>query len=327
MISRATICLYRLRHTSVAAAAPAMTSRVAICLCCLRHTAVAAAAYSGRSGGPGYDIPCSPSQCSSSHCYRAKPFVRRYSGDDGTALSPQQQPAPRPLSSFVRDQRYNGGHSAAPPQQPAPRPFSSFVRDQRYNGGHSTAPQQQPRTRPLSSFGWDQRYACPSRPPVNAGLANNIAQGQAQRDGSVDDRAEQQRPTTDIDFMVDLFPRCPDPRRQPHRWHEGDSLYRHAASDGFNHLAGPSHRQPSLSRTRPLSSCCCCFSHSAHWLLARKKTTLHGGQSRSWSAEQGKRKEKEKPGSVPPPLPPPPALPVRRKKNKTKKKHAAHPHV
>ena len=24
--------------------------------------------------------------------------------------------------------------------------------------------------------------------------------------------------------MVDLFPRCPDPRRQPHRWHEGGSL-------------------------------------------------------------------------------------------------------
>ena len=59
--------------------------------------------YSGRSGGPGYDIPCSPPQCSGSHCYRAKPFVRRYSGGDGTALSPQQQPAPRSFSSFVRD--------------------------------------------------------------------------------------------------------------------------------------------------------------------------------------------------------------------------------
>ena len=35
--------------------------------------------YSGRSGGPGYDIPCSPPQYSGSHCYRAKPFVRRYS--------------------------------------------------------------------------------------------------------------------------------------------------------------------------------------------------------------------------------------------------------
>ena len=154
--------------------------------------------YSGRSGGPGYDIPCSPPQYSGGHCYRAKPFVRRYSGGDGTALSPQQQPAPRPFSSFVRDQRYNGGHRTAPPQQPAPRPFSSFVRDQRYNGGHSTALPQQPRPRPFSSFGWDQRYACQSRTPVNAGLANNIAQGQAQRDVGVDDRAEQQRPTTEI---------------------------------------------------------------------------------------------------------------------------------
>ena len=87
--------------------------------------------YSGRSGGPGYDIPCSPPQYSGTHCYRAKPFVRRYSGDDSTSLSRQQQPTLRPFSNFVRDQRYNGGHSATPPQQPAPRPFPSFVRETR----------------------------------------------------------------------------------------------------------------------------------------------------------------------------------------------------
>ena len=155
--------------------------------------------YSGRSGGPGYDIPWSPPQYSDSHCYYAKPFVRHSSGGDGTALSPQQQPAPRPFSSFGWGQRYNDGHSTAPQQQPGPRPFSRFGWDQRYNGGHSTAPQQQPDPRPFSSFGWDQRYACHNRPPVNAGLANNIAQGQAQRDVGVDDRAEQQRPTTEID--------------------------------------------------------------------------------------------------------------------------------
>ena len=34
---------------------------------------------------------------------------------------------------------------------------------------------------------------------MNAGLANNIAQGQAQRDVGVDDRAEQQRPTMEMD--------------------------------------------------------------------------------------------------------------------------------
>ena len=34
---------------------------------------------------------------------------------------------------------------------------------------------------------------------MNAGLANNITQGQAQRDVGVDDQAEQQRPTTEID--------------------------------------------------------------------------------------------------------------------------------
>ena len=53
--------------------------------------------------------------------------------------------------------------------------------------------------------------------------------------------------------------------------------------------------------------CCCCFSHSAHWLPTRKKTTLHGGQSRSWSAEQGKKKKKKVWQRTPPPPPPPPA--------------------
>ena len=43
-----------------------------------------------------------------------------------------------------------------------------------------------------------------------------------------------------------------------------------------------------------------------------EKTTLHGGQSRSWSAEQGK-KEKEKVWQRTPP--PPRALLVRRKKD------------
>ena len=54
--------------------------------------------------------------------------------------------------------------------------------------------------------------------------------------------------------MVGLFVRCPDPRKQPHRWQEGGSPYRHANNDGCNHLAGPSHRQPPLSRSRHLRS-------------------------------------------------------------------------
>ena len=44
-----------------------------------------------------------------------------------------------------------------------------------------------------------------------------------------------------------------------------------------------------------------------------EKTTLHGGQSRSWSAEQGK-KEKEKVWQRTPP--PPPARAARSEKNK-----------
>ena len=59
-----------------------------------------------------------------------------------------------------------------------------------------------------------------------------------------------------------------------------------------------------------------------------KKTTLHGGQSRSWSVEQGKKKKKVWQRTPRPPR----ALLVRRKEKKKKRKkekknHAAHPHV
>ena len=43
-----------------------------------------------------------------------------------------------------------------------------------------------------------------------------------------------------------------------------------------------------------------------------EKTTLHGGQSRSWSAEQGKENKRKSLAAYPPP-PPPPTLLVRRK--------------
>ena len=121
-------------------------------------------------------IPRSPPQYSGSHSYCAKPFVRHHSGGDSTALWQQRQQVPRPFCSFDWEQRYNGGHSTAlwPQQQPAPRPFCSF--------------------------GWKQKYACHNRPPVNAGLANNIAQGQAHRDVGVDNLEEQQRPSTEVDY-------------------------------------------------------------------------------------------------------------------------------
>ena len=48
--------------------------------------------------------------------------------------------------------------------------------------------------------------------------------------------------------MVGLFLRCLDPRRK------GGPLYRYATSEGCNHQAGPSHRQPPLSRAQPLKS-------------------------------------------------------------------------
>ena len=53
--------------------------------------------------------------------------------------------------------------------------------------------------------------------------------------------------------------------------------------------------------------CIMCYvvSHIQRIGCQPEKTTLHGsGQSRSWSAEQGKEKQKRKSGSAPPPPPP-----------------------
>ena len=47
-----------------------------------------------------------------------------------------------------------------------------------------------------------------------------------------------------------------------------------------------------LLYTKHRCYCCCCFSHSG--CCQPEKTTLHGGQSRSWFAEQGKYSKKRK---------------------------------
>ena len=49
----------------------------------------------------------------------------------------------------------------------------------------TSLPPLYPPPRPFCSFGWEQRGACCDGPPVN-GLANSIAQGQAQRDVEMD---------------------------------------------------------------------------------------------------------------------------------------------
>ena len=53
-------------------------------------------------------------------------------------------------------------------------------------------------------------------------------------------------------------------------------------------------------------SCCCCFvvvvvSHIQRIGCQPEKTTLHGGQSRSWSAEQGKENKRKSLAAYPPP--------------------------
>ena len=147
MISRATIFLYRLRHTAVAAAAPAMISRGAIYLYRLRHTAVAAAAPAmisrvlRRSTVVAIVIvrnrSCDATAVAVQHCRRSssQPHVPSLAlsetrGTTAATLQRRHRSQPHaPFSSFVRDQRYHGDHRIAPPQQPVSRPFSSFVRD------------------------------------------------------------------------------------------------------------------------------------------------------------------------------------------------------
>ena len=99
---------------------------------------------------------------------------------------------------------------------------------------------------------------------MDGGLANNIAQGQAQRDVGVDDQEEGQRPSTEVDChdgpLSEVFgppeseqqtttemdchggpvSEVSGPRKQPHRWQEGGSPYRPTTSDGCNHLTEPS---------------------------------------------------------------------------------------
>ena len=106
---------------------------------------------SGRSSGTGCDIPRSPPQYSGSN------------NGHGTNRGPQQQ-----YGSGSRSYR------AKP-----------FVRQ--YRGGDGTAlwPQQQHGPRPFCSFGWGQRGACRNGPPLS-GLANSIAQGQAQWGAEMD---------------------------------------------------------------------------------------------------------------------------------------------
>ena len=160
-------------------------------------------------GGPGYDIPCYPPQ-------QTPPSYSGRSGGLGYDIPcyPPQQPAPRLFSSSVRGQRYNGGHSTAPPQYKYcgsnngygtnEGPQQQYGRGADGSAGYGAIfPQQQPGPRPFSSFGWEQGYACHDGPLVN-GLSNSIAQGQ---------RSGMLRWTA----MVDLFLRCLDPRRPPHR--------------------------------------------------------------------------------------------------------------
>ena len=171
--------------------------------------------YSGSSGGTGYDIPWSPPQYSGSnngYGTNEGPQQRYGRGADGSAgygatfaqqqtMSPPSYSGPSggtgydiPWSPPQYSGSNNGYGTNEGPQQRSGRGADGSA------GYGATFAQQQPAPRLFRSFGWDQRYACRNGPPVNGGLSNSIAQGQAQRSVGVDDQEEGQRPSTEVQY-------------------------------------------------------------------------------------------------------------------------------
>ena len=108
--------------------------------------------YSGRSGGPSYDIPCYLPQERAPRPFSS--FVRgqRYNGGHSTA-PPQHKYCGSnngystnegPQQQYGRGADGSAGYGATfPQQQPGPRPFSSFCWEQRYarrDGPQQSAP-------------------------------------------------------------------------------------------------------------------------------------------------------------------------------------------
>ena len=108
--------------------------------------------YSGRSGGPGYDIPCHPPQQRAPRPFSSFVRSQRYNGGHSTA-PPQHKYCGSnngyginegPQQQYGRGADGSAGYGATfPQQQPGPRPFSSFGWEQRYacrDGPQQSAP-------------------------------------------------------------------------------------------------------------------------------------------------------------------------------------------
>ena len=149
-------------------------------------------------GDAGHDIPSRPPVAPDGGCHRAM----QQAGNEGDGVAfvaedggyEDEGYLGGPFSSVFGGPEWGHGPTAYALQLPTsgcrggtgcdiPRSPPQYNRS---NNGYGTngGPQQQHAPRPCS-FGWEQRGACRNRPPVN-GLANSIAQGQAQRDVEVD---------------------------------------------------------------------------------------------------------------------------------------------
>ena len=205
-------------------------------------------------GGGGYDIPSRPPVAPDRGYHRA--IQQAGDGGDGVAFATEdgghedEEYFGDPFSSVFGGPESGHGPTAYVLQLPtsgrsggtgcdiprSPPQYSGSNNGYGTNGG----PQQQHAPRPFCGFGWEQRGACRNGLPVN-GLVNSIAQGQAQRD-------------VEMDCHGGPVSQVSGPPETTASLARGGPLYRHVTSDGCNHLAGPSYRQPPLSRTWHLRS-------------------------------------------------------------------------
>ena len=117
-------------------------------------------------------------------------------------------------------------------------------------------------------------------------------------------------PTTQKVLCTFAFaPRPPPPPNPPHPPHLPPRRYYAPLPSPPDHH----HHHTTQPPTHPPIRYECVFYHRCICSIIVKNYTgtLHGGQSRSWSAEQTKQNKRKKSGSAPP-SPPPPTLLVRR---------------
>ena len=247
--------------------------------------------YSGRSGGPGYDIPCSPPQYSGSHCYRAKPFVhttaaatiqhcRRSSKQAAPAMISRGPRRSTVVVIAIVQNRSCDATAAATVQHC--RRSSKQLRHITVAAVAAAMISRVLRRRTVVAIAIVRNHSCDATAAATvqccrrsskqlrhiavAAVAPAMISRFLRRSTVVIVIVRNRSCDTTVAATVQDCRRSSSKAPAPslalsgtrgttaatvQRRSSSQAVYRHATSDGYNHLAGPSHRQPSLSRTRP----------------------------------------------------------------------------